>query len=163
MFGAVHKRRHQSRGRGVAKRWSYFYLFSKSDDEGRRGGQKSQKIDDVFYEWPLFPKQAVDESFDGTLNVLVHNASQIYVPEGDSRHPYEIGQPRDSTYGNLLKSHDEGQKSMWSIHRYMLLARQFLQKLLTVARSPRTGLFTRKMRVLSSLSLSLEYRLHSLK
>ena len=65
----------------------------------------------------IFPKQAVDKSFDGTLNVLLHNASQIYVPEGDNRHPYEIGQPRDSTYGNLLKSHDEGkdeQKSKWS-------------------------------------------------
>ena len=30
-------------------------LFSKNDDEGG-GGQKSQKIDDVFYEWPLVPK-----------------------------------------------------------------------------------------------------------
>ena len=49
-LGAVHKRRHQSRGRGVPKRWSYLIsLFSKSDYEG---GQKSQKIDDVFYEWP---------------------------------------------------------------------------------------------------------------
>ena len=28
-------------------------LFSKSDDIGKRGGQKSQIIDDVFYEWPL--------------------------------------------------------------------------------------------------------------
>ena len=28
-------------------------LFSKSDDEGGRGGQKFRKIDDVFYERPL--------------------------------------------------------------------------------------------------------------
>ena len=42
------------KGRGFAKRWSYLIsLFSKSDDEGGRGCQKSQKIDDVFYEWPL--------------------------------------------------------------------------------------------------------------
>ena len=53
LLGAVHKRRHQSRGRGFAKRCSYLIsLFSKSDDEGG-GGQKSQKIDDVFYERPL--------------------------------------------------------------------------------------------------------------
>ena len=37
---------HQSR------RWFYLIsLFSKSDDEGG-GGQKSQKFDDAFYEWP---------------------------------------------------------------------------------------------------------------
>ena len=39
-------------GGGVAKRLSYLMsLFSKSDDEGG-GGQKSQKMDDLFYEWP---------------------------------------------------------------------------------------------------------------
>ena len=38
-------------GGGFAKRWPYLInLFSKNDDEG---GQKSQKIDDVFYERPL--------------------------------------------------------------------------------------------------------------
>ena len=52
--GAVHKRRHQSRGRGFAKRWSYLIrLFSKSDDDGG-GGSKSQKIDDVIHERPQF-------------------------------------------------------------------------------------------------------------
>ena len=42
-------------GGGFAKRWSYLIsLFSKIDDEGgREGGQKSQKNDDVFNEWPL--------------------------------------------------------------------------------------------------------------
>ena len=29
-----------------------YYNFSKNDDEGGRG-QKSQKNDDIFYEWPL--------------------------------------------------------------------------------------------------------------
>ena len=38
---------------GVAKIWSYLIsLFSENDDEGGRD-QKSQKIDDIFYEWPL--------------------------------------------------------------------------------------------------------------
>ena len=41
-------------GGGVAKIWSYLItLFNKNDDEGEVGGQKSQKIDDVFYEWPF--------------------------------------------------------------------------------------------------------------
>ena len=46
--------RHQSRGEGgFAKKWSYLIsLFSKNDYEGGSGGQKSQKIDDVFYEQP---------------------------------------------------------------------------------------------------------------
>ena len=40
---------------GDAKKWSFLIsLFSKSDDEeGGRGGQRSSKIDDVFYEWTL--------------------------------------------------------------------------------------------------------------
>ena len=41
----------------IQGRGGFFYylisLFSKIDDEGGRGGQKSQKIDDVFYERPL--------------------------------------------------------------------------------------------------------------
>ena len=50
----VHKRRHQSRGRRFAKRWSYLInLFSKNDDEGGGRVKKSQNIDDVFYERPL--------------------------------------------------------------------------------------------------------------
>jgi len=48
--------------------------------------------------------KTVDDKFEGNLNALVHNASQIYIPEGDSRNPYEIGQPQNSTYGNLLKT-----------------------------------------------------------
>ena len=37
-------------GRGLP--WSYLIsLFSKNYDEGGRGCQKSQKIDDFFYEW----------------------------------------------------------------------------------------------------------------
>ena len=48
--------------------------------------------------------QVVDEKFNGVLNVLVHNASQIYVPEGDSRHQYEIGAPIATTFGNLLRN-----------------------------------------------------------
>ena len=47
--GAVHKRRLQSRGRrGLPK--DDLSLSSINDDEG--GGQKSQKIDDIFYERP---------------------------------------------------------------------------------------------------------------
>ena len=45
----------------------------------------------------------MDKSFEGKLNILVHNASQIYVPEGDTRHPYEIGAPKDNKYGSLLR------------------------------------------------------------
>ena len=44
--GAVHKRRHQSRGRGG---YQNIILFSKRDDE-EGGGQKFQKNDDIFYE-----------------------------------------------------------------------------------------------------------------
>ena len=50
-YGAVHKTRHQSRGRGVFQKMILLNKLSKSDDEGGRGGQKS--IDDVFYERPL--------------------------------------------------------------------------------------------------------------
>ena len=49
-------------------------------------------------------KQVVDEKYKGVLNVLVHNASQIFVPEGDTRHPYEIGAPKATNYGNLLRN-----------------------------------------------------------
>lgn len=48
--------------------------------------------------------QTVDDKFNGKLNVLVHNASQIFVPEGDTRHPYEIGAPKDTNFGNLLNT-----------------------------------------------------------
>ena len=57
-----------------------------------------------------FP-QVVDNKFEGTLNVLVHNASQIFVPDGDKRHPYEIGAPRDTNFGNLLKTEGKTQHS----------------------------------------------------
>jgi len=50
--------------------------------------------------------QTVDDKFNGKLNVLVHNASQIFVPEGDTRHPYEIGAPKDTNFGNLLNTTD---------------------------------------------------------
>ena len=53
--------------------------------------------------------ETVDKNFDGNLNVLVHNASQIYVPEGDTRHPYEIGRPGNSNYGNLLQTHTDSE------------------------------------------------------
>jgi len=58
--------------------------------------------------------EAVDKNFDGNLNVLVHNASQIYVPKGDTRHPYEIGRPGNSNYGNLLQTctDSEGKSSV---------------------------------------------------
>ena len=55
-------------------------------------------------------QQVVDKHYDGTLNTLVHNASQIYVPEGDSRHPYEVGQPKNSRYGNLLQSQENNKE-----------------------------------------------------
>ena len=53
--------------------------------------------------------EAVDKNFDGNLNVLVHNASQIYVPKGDTRHPYEIGRPGNSNYGNLLQTRTDSE------------------------------------------------------
>ena len=44
-FGTVHKRRHQSRGRGFDKRWFYLRsLFSKNDDEGGRGAKNLKKL-----------------------------------------------------------------------------------------------------------------------
>ena len=53
-FGAVHKRRHQSRGEGgFVKRWSYLIsLFS--DEEG--GGESKISKNDVFYERTFCPK-----------------------------------------------------------------------------------------------------------
>ena len=53
-------------------------LFSKNDDEGGgEGGQKSQKIDDVFYEWPLIRKSHQELS----LNIdLAKRNSQCQKP-----------------------------------------------------------------------------------
>ena len=51
--------------------------------------------------------ETVDNKFEGNVNVLVHNASQIYIPQGDSRAPYEIGQPQKSNYGNLLQTRSD--------------------------------------------------------
>ena len=51
--------------------------------------------------------ETVDNKFNGNLNALVHNASQIYIPQGDSRAPYEIGQPQNSNYGNLLQTRSD--------------------------------------------------------
>ena len=55
IYGAVHKRRHQSRGEGGCQKIILLIIsiFSKNDDVGGGEGQKSQKIDDVFYERPL--------------------------------------------------------------------------------------------------------------
>ena len=69
-------------GRGVTKRWSYLIsLFSKNDDEGVRGGKKSLKIDDVFYERPVdcweidkaltFTSSAPDAETDNTIDHFV--------------------------------------------------------------------------------------------
>ena len=55
-------------------------------------------------------QQVVDKHYGGILNTLVHNASQIYVPEGDARHPYEVGQPKNSRYGNLLQSQENAKE-----------------------------------------------------
>ena len=55
-FGAVHKRRHQSRGDGgLSKDFVSYeaYIVDGCDDEGGGGCQKSLKIDQVFYERPL--------------------------------------------------------------------------------------------------------------
>ena len=51
-FGAVHKRRHQSEGKGQCHNMILlrYEAIRKSDGEG---GQKSQKMDDVFNEQPL--------------------------------------------------------------------------------------------------------------
>ena len=55
--------------------------------------------------------QVVDNKFEGTLTVLVHNASQIFVPESHATKnrsdvESEIGEPEtgDTIFGNLLRS-----------------------------------------------------------
>ena len=42
---------------------------------------------------------------------MVHNASQIYIPDGDNRNPYDIGQPQNSSYGNLLQIRSDKNKN----------------------------------------------------
>jgi len=54
--------------------------------------------------------ETVDNKFGGNLTALVHNASQIYIPEGDSRAPYEIGQPQNSNYGSLLQNRSDSKE-----------------------------------------------------
>ena len=54
--------------------------------------------------------ETVDNKFGGNLTALVHNASQIYIPEGDSRAPYEIGQPQNSNYGSLLQTRSDSKE-----------------------------------------------------
>ena len=45
LLWAVHKWRHQSRGRGIAKRWSYLKnLSSKNDDQGRGRVKNLKKL-----------------------------------------------------------------------------------------------------------------------
>ena len=46
---------------------------------------------------------------------MVHNASQIYIPDGDDRNPYDIGQPQNSSYGNLLQIRSDKNKNGNSI------------------------------------------------
>ena len=46
---------------------------------------------------------------------MVHNASQIYIPDGDNRNPYDIGQPQNSSYGNLLQIRSDKNKNGNSI------------------------------------------------
>jgi len=55
--------------------------------------------------------EVVDNKFEGTLTVLVHNASQIFVPESHATKnrsdvESEIGEPEtgDTIFGNLLRS-----------------------------------------------------------
>ena len=51
--GAVHKRRHQSRGRGVNQNMILLYkFFSKSDDEGGRGVKNLLKLMTSFMNGP---------------------------------------------------------------------------------------------------------------
>ena len=45
----------------------------------------------------------VDETFGGNLNVFVHNASQIHIPEGYDGNPYDLGQP-SGKFGSLLET-----------------------------------------------------------
>ena len=61
--GAIHKRRHQSRGRGFIKRWSYLIsLFSKSDDKGGRGSKISNNWWRLqFRICPIFKNRAAKE------------------------------------------------------------------------------------------------------
>ena len=66
---------------------------------------------------------------------MVHNASQIYIPDGDNRNPYDIGQPQNSSYGNLLQIRSDKNKNGNSIlyiyneftkcfHEYLYLCRE---------------------------------------
>ena len=65
--------------------------------------------------------ETVDNKFEGNVNVLVHNASQIYIAQGDSRAPYEIGQPQNSNYGSLLQNRSDSKEKgiILSINFYL--------------------------------------------
>ena len=65
--------------------------------------------------------KTVDDRFEGNLNALVHNASQIYIPEGDSRAPYEIGQPQNSNYGSLLQTRSDSKEKGNTLPIYFYL------------------------------------------
>ena len=75
--------------------------------------------------------ETVDNKFGGNLTALVHNASQIYIPEGDSRAPYEIGQPQNSNYGNLLQTRSDAKGKGSKLTCTFLLKNKFFIYYLT--------------------------------
>ena len=56
---------------------------------------------------------------------MVHNASQIYIPDGDNRNPYDIGQPQNSSYGNLLQIRSDKNKNGNSIYEFTTCFHEF--------------------------------------
>ena len=60
---------------------------------------------------------------------MVHNASQIYIPDGDNRNPYDIGQPQNSSYGNLLQIRSDKNKNGNSISNIVTLLSHVFTKI----------------------------------
>ena len=53
-------------------------LFSKSDHEGGRWGQNTQKFDHLVYEWPLIVKETQTTEKETSLNILYNSVKFIF-------------------------------------------------------------------------------------